>query len=489
MKKVVFVLMLILVFFTSCDNEEQETLKGSVQFSFSDSERVTSKSVNLSEKSRAFVPTDVVIGIEDKDGNTEEKKLSINTFNDYYITSPISLLVGDYEINKFLIYSGDTVILASPYENSKLAYLVDDPLNINFTILKDEVKKVVPEVLSTSGFDPDDFGYATFSYNEVDIFSFLAAAFVWNEDLNNYSLVDAELEITNIEGTILYNDTLDSKTNIIPVRGEYDTYIISCSKIGYATYCDTLTLEEMKDYISDPLEIILEEKETGGTSKNLIAYYPFNGNANDESGNNNDGVVYNDNASLTTGRKGNSNSAYLFTGNDDHFGNSSSQYIIIPNIVNGLSQLTLSVWFEFHSYEEYRHHWDGIISYGLNNTGMNTGIIYNDENKKIYFSIRVEENSYYRCTIDYDESWTNVYKHYALTFNGESGELVCYVDGEEVASKTECYGEIESPDTVAAIGGHYWADVFSARLNGKVDDIKVYNKALSSDEVNSLYNE
>lgn len=44
----------------------------------------------------------------------------------------------------------------------------------------------------------------------------------------------------------------------------------------------------------------------------LIAYFPFNGNANDEAGNGHDGIVYG--ATLTTDRFGNTNSAYEFDG-------------------------------------------------------------------------------------------------------------------------------------------------------------------------------
>ena len=44
----------------------------------------------------------------------------------------------------------------------------------------------------------------------------------------------------------------------------------------------------------------------------LVAYYPFNGNANDESGNGNSGVLYNVN--FTTDRHGISQSAALFNG-------------------------------------------------------------------------------------------------------------------------------------------------------------------------------
>ena len=66
----------------------------------------------------------------------------------------------------------------------------------------------------------------------------------------------------------------------------------------------------------------------------LVAYYPFNGNANDESGNRNDGIVHG--ATLTTDRNGNAASAYVFDGVDDYIriGDSSSLdvWFIVVNI-------------------------------------------------------------------------------------------------------------------------------------------------------------
>jgi hypothetical protein len=50
-------------------------------------------------------------------------------------------------------------------------------------------------------------------------------------------------------------------------------------------------------------------------SNGLVAHYPFNGNANDESGNGNHGTVHG--AKLTQDRFGNPNSAYYFDGIDD----------------------------------------------------------------------------------------------------------------------------------------------------------------------------
>lgn len=47
-------------------------------------------------------------------------------------------------------------------------------------------------------------------------------------------------------------------------------------------------------------------------SNGLLAYYPFNGNANDSSGNGHHGIVYG--ATLTADRFGDTNSAYYFDG-------------------------------------------------------------------------------------------------------------------------------------------------------------------------------
>ena len=51
---------------------------------------------------------------------------------------------------------------------------------------------------------------------------------------------------------------------------------------------------------------------TGFSQTGLLGSYPFNGNANDASGNGNNGVV--NGATLTADRFGNPNSAYLFNG-------------------------------------------------------------------------------------------------------------------------------------------------------------------------------
>jgi hypothetical protein len=69
----------------------------------------------------------------------------------------------------------------------------------------------------------------------------------------------------------------------------------------------------------------------------LVGYWPFNGNANDESGNGNNGTV--NGATLTTDRNGNGNSAYYFNGGGN--------YITIPYSSSIAVQggITISCWF------------------------------------------------------------------------------------------------------------------------------------------------
>src|SRR6266481_4068540 len=81
--------------------------------------------------------------------------------------------------------------------------------------------------------------------------------------------------------------------------------------------------------------------QTGLIAQQLVAYYPFNGNALDESGNGNNGTVVG--ATLTADRFGNENSAYYFSG---------SQYISAPDSpsLNSTTGLTLAAWVKVSSW-------------------------------------------------------------------------------------------------------------------------------------------
>ena len=78
-------------------------------------------------------------------------------------------------------------------------------------------------------------------------------------------------------------------------------------------------------------------------SDGLVAHYSFSGNADDESGNGNDGTVFG--ATLTTDRFGNPNSAYSFDGIND--------YIVLPNESSfDLTEFSIVMWVKVPDYSK-----------------------------------------------------------------------------------------------------------------------------------------
>ena len=91
----------------------------------------------------------------------------------------------------------------------------------------------------------------------------------------------------------------------------------------------------------------------------LVGWWPFNGNANDESGNNNNGTV--NGPSLTTDRFGQSNAAYDFDGLND--------FIECTDIgISGNTSRSVSFWAKSTSIN-----FMGLVNWGGNNSFPNNG--------------------------------------------------------------------------------------------------------------------
>ncbi|MBK8496098.1 MAG: LamG domain-containing protein [Chitinophagaceae bacterium] len=112
-------------------------------------------------------------------------------------------------------------------------------------------------------------------------------------------------------------------------------YITGLDPYGYYYKGKLDDVRIYDDAITDAQVLQLYKNESTG----MAAYYPFNGNANDESGNGNNGTV--NGATLTTDRFGIANKAYNFT-NPNH--------ISIPNSNIFGDEFTLSYWFKINSY-------------------------------------------------------------------------------------------------------------------------------------------
>jgi hypothetical protein len=205
----------------------------------------------------------------------------------------------------------------------------------------------------------------------------------------------------------------------------------------------------------------------------LVAYYPFNGNANDESGNGNHGTVHG--ATLAVDRFGNSNSAYAFDGIDD--------YIAIPDnpTLEISEEVTLSAWVSVSSLEGG----EGIVSKVWTNSrspwelGIDTGT----ERLRFMGSSDYRQPSYNAI----DDEPVRLEQWYHIAGTTSDGLAILYINGTMAAS--EAYsGTLWENDYDVFIGTRWTHNQDSGHFfDGLIDDVRIYSRALSEAEVQALY--
>ncbi len=268
-----FIVVIIFPMF-SCSVSENDNSNdtGKVEISINLSE-TNVKAIGLSSlKTSELVIKSVVISMTKKDGTVvyDKESISLLNMNGYYIASPISLNVGEYALTEFLVMDdANNVVYAAPLAGSEKAHLVKTPLSIDFEVKKDEVLKLVPEVISVGNSTPSDFGYSTISFDVVPYFDFSLSAFIYNSTIQNWELSTATILIEN-EGSVLYAGDIDAITNEISIRDDVSTYDMTISKPGYKTYVYSFSHDSLQYYKLDdsyaPLKIILVTDSEGPTS-------------------------------------------------------------------------------------------------------------------------------------------------------------------------------------------------------------------------------
>jgi hypothetical protein len=212
----------------------------------------------------------------------------------------------------------------------------------------------------------------------------------------------------------------------------------------------------------------------------LVAYYSFNGNANDESGNGNNGTVHG--ASLTEDRFGNTDSAYSFDGENDYIEVIDSTSLDISN------QITISAWIKTTGTTEY----SGVVCkfgpvpYSGDRNSYCT-YVNNDSmyvlNTNYTWADGIGAASSSTTEID-DGSWHHVLGMY----NGD--EIKLFVDGVEENSSTYSSGILITDNPLIIGYDPYSGGDYTHRyFTGQIDDIRIYNRTLTESEIQELYAE
>ena len=213
----------------------------------------------------------------------------------------------------------------------------------------------------------------------------------------------------------------------------------------------------------------------------LVGYWPFNGNANDVSGNGNNGTV--NGATITTDRNGNVNSAYSFNG--------TSNFIEVQdnNLLDVSNNFTISLWMKISDYAvALSSDPQSTVLSKPRQLGFATGYAisayYNLNLNKFSFSYNIGTsgggqtsnaatplNTWINVIYTYDGSTSKLYKNGVL----ESSSMISYV--------------LPNFSTSLFFGKEFDNTSTSKRyFKGLIDDVGIWNRALTQQEITNLFN-
>jgi hypothetical protein len=210
----------------------------------------------------------------------------------------------------------------------------------------------------------------------------------------------------------------------------------------------------------------------------LVGWWPFNGNANDESGNGNNGTV--NGASLTGDRNGLNYAAYYFNG-------SSNMVISKPFFNNGWTEYTINFWANISIINPKENTFLNTFPH----CGVSLGFNYSGNNRFAHFKGVDPINNSVPCWSIYSQdlfnynSW-NTNQWIMITISKLNNTYAYYINGQtdKISNATN--------NPLTGICSFYFGSSSAGNgsefINGKLDDIGIWNRALTQQEITDLYN-
>ena len=217
------------------------------------------------------------------------------------------------------------------------------------------------------------------------------------------------------------------------------------------------------------------QKESDPLSEGLVAYYPFEGNANDESGHKLNGKVFG-NVYSTEGHKNESQCVYFLNTPPGTLGGNEG-YISVPfsNKLK-LDEWTINLWFY---YEDKKEKNEIFMRMGDEETPGSIFI------QKFRTAIVNTSGEFQFCTFYEDESEPSPSESHMLTSQVKGKTFTLYLDGVLMSSENLSAEYKNQVSSDLYFGGS--ASSYYYKYNGCLDDVRIYNRILSESEIKQLY--
>jgi gliding motility-associated-like protein len=203
----------------------------------------------------------------------------------------------------------------------------------------------------------------------------------------------------------------------------------------------------------------------------LVAYFPFCGNANDATGNGNNGIVKG--ARLTRDRFNNDLSAYEFSSSSDNS---------ITGVLNTPlgSLFTISFWVKRNTNQlpggSVQADKEWMFSSGNSQVGGATNIGITNNSRSLRYGPWGNDGNDASYVID--NSWQHIVQTYS------NGQFKIFVNGKLYNTSTEA---VNLQNGAFSIGCQL-SPFLQQGFDGVIDDVILYNRDLSANEISSLFN-
>ena len=198
----------------------------------------------------------------------------------------------------------------------------------------------------------------------------------------------------------------------------------------------------------------------------LLSYYPFNGNGNDLSPFNNH--LTNNGATPTADRFGNANAAYDFDGISSFLTRTNPSYTF-----NSTSTFTVSFWYKRMNTASL-----GIPIMHATTASGNFVWIFQLASINMQFGTNKQGSAWIWAQ---STTTTDVWTHIVMVYN--AGQMTLYKDNVAAATGTFNHTAVSSATLPLLVG----KGVGGSHFYGQIDDIGIWNRALSQCEINDLY--
>lgn len=198
----------------------------------------------------------------------------------------------------------------------------------------------------------------------------------------------------------------------------------------------------------------------------LVADLRFTGNSFDSSGFGNHGTVHG--AILTEDRFGIPNSAYLFDGVDDYISISNSSSLNFEKAITVVCWMRVDEFFAREAYPLSHGNWQNRWKISITNGGIRWTVNSSTGIKDIDSNLKLSLEKFYFIACTYDASSVNI-----------------YVDGQP-DKNASFSGTIQTTSLDLTIA-QALPNESNYNFKGALDDIRIYNRALSAGEISDLY--